>query len=170
MSNCSQNCWIDWSGSNNYVFHWLAKKTLPKKCVTAPILKPTYDQKPETFLGGPKNYIFLWHFLLTQKSNIYFWKAVWLRPGCNVFLFSLPHNASMNFELSVLCMLAQPFKPNLATVWVPDCLLQVKPNVNYHKIQTWFHIDQMIWFHASPTLPSMSLSFWRLKERTTLFL
>ena len=48
-----------WSGSKNYinmyhVFHWLAKKKIikkkrKKKCVTAPILKPTYDQKPETF-------------------------------------------------------------------------------------------------------------------------
>ena len=31
-----------------HVFHWL-----PKKRITAPIFKPTYDQKPETFLGGP---------------------------------------------------------------------------------------------------------------------
>ena len=50
--------WEIWSGSNNrmymyHIFHWLAKKTdyqkKNKKRVTAPILKPTYDQKPETF-------------------------------------------------------------------------------------------------------------------------
>ena len=35
-----------------HVFHGLPKKKdLNKKRVTAPILKPTYDQKPETFLA-----------------------------------------------------------------------------------------------------------------------
>ena len=39
-----------------HVLRWLAKKSLPKKKtttkkqhITAPILKPTYDQKLETF-------------------------------------------------------------------------------------------------------------------------
>ena len=33
-----------------HVFRWLANKDYPqKKHVTAPILKPTYDQKPDTF-------------------------------------------------------------------------------------------------------------------------
>ena len=48
--------WEIWCGSNNrvymyYVFHWLAKIKIPPpqiKRVTAPILKPTYDQKTET--------------------------------------------------------------------------------------------------------------------------
>ena len=33
---------------------WQKKKITKKKCITAPILKPNYDQKPETFffLGG----------------------------------------------------------------------------------------------------------------------
>ena len=43
--------WEIWSGSNNrvhvsHVFHWKAKKT-----TTTQILKPTYDQKPDTFLA-----------------------------------------------------------------------------------------------------------------------
>ena len=37
-----------------HIFHWLAKKkfTIKNKSVTAPILKPTYDQKQETFWGA----------------------------------------------------------------------------------------------------------------------
>ena len=42
-----------------HVFHCLAKKTDYRtqkkqkkgKCITTPILKPIYDQKPETFFG-----------------------------------------------------------------------------------------------------------------------
>ena len=52
--------WEMWSGSNNriytyHVLHSLAIKKdyqKKKKRVTAPILKLTYNQKPETFLGG----------------------------------------------------------------------------------------------------------------------
>ena len=102
LSNCSQNCWIDWnsavlcfkrlfhiriwtfaqfvrpllatilcvweiwSGSNNCVyrcmyhtFHWLAKQKdyqNKQNCITAPILKLTYDQKPETFFQAAYAY------------------------------------------------------------------------------------------------------------------
>ena len=49
-----------WTFANNrvymyHVFHWLSKekKKKKKKSVTAPILKPAYDQKPETFLFWP---------------------------------------------------------------------------------------------------------------------
>ena len=49
--------WESWFSSNNrvymyHVFHWLKperKKITKKMRVTATILKPTYDQKPETF-------------------------------------------------------------------------------------------------------------------------
>ena len=60
---CSQSCWIDWNTAslshhtlcmgNLVCFHyftgWEKNFFFNKKRVTAPILKPTYDQKPDIF-------------------------------------------------------------------------------------------------------------------------
>ena len=68
MSNCSQNCWINWNPAVlcfKWLFHtgvWTFARFCEvslshqdgrkKKHVTAPNLKPTDKQKLETFFGG----------------------------------------------------------------------------------------------------------------------
>ena len=51
---CVHVCEI-WSGSNNHVYiHWLVTpppKKKKKKLQKTPIIKPTYDQKQETFVA-----------------------------------------------------------------------------------------------------------------------
>ena len=59
--------WKIWSGSNNLInityFTGCQKiKNKIKKCVTAPILEPTYDQKPENFLFALMGYIEIFNF------------------------------------------------------------------------------------------------------------
>ena len=116
MSNCSQNCWINWNSAAlcfKGLFHigvwtfarfvrplltsilciWeicspfiqsrfspLAKKTKKQKnknkSVTAPILNPTDDQKPDTFLALKKRNIILYQrisvvWLCSEKNPIH---------------------------------------------------------------------------------------------------
>ena len=66
--------WEIWSGSNihipciMYFTGWQKIIISKKKCVTAQLLKPTYEQKPETFFFGLINCFYFIH--RSQKSPI----------------------------------------------------------------------------------------------------